>query len=165
MIDEYPIITYDSYKIVDITKRFAIQNIDGEYSKNIYFWHTITTWKSPENVAYDFYGNCDYVWVILSLNNIIHPVRDWLLDVDELKLYIENKYGDAMYDVHHYEKDGILYAPPLYKQDTLSLIPTGATMVTNYDYEFLQNEKKRKIRVLYPELLSTIKHEVKALFV
>lgn len=165
MINEYPIITYDSYNIVDISKRFAIKNIDGNLSKNIYFWYTITTWESPENIAYDFYGSCDYVWVILTLNNIIHPVRDWLLDTDELNQYIENKYGDAMYDVHHYEKDGILYAPPHFKTDMISLIPPGVIKVTNYDYEFLENEKKRNIRVLYPELLSTIKHEVKALFV
>lgn len=164
MLNEYPIITYDSYNIVDISKRFALKNIDSDYTKNIYFWHTLTTWKSPENIAYDFYGSCDYVWVILTLNNIIHPVRDWLLDTDELKQFIENKYGDEMYDVNHYEKDGILYSPPKFKQDT-SLIPIGATVITNYDYEFLENEKKRKIRVLYPELLSTITHEVKALFV
>ena len=40
----------------------------------------------------------------------------------------------------------------------------GLVTVTNYEYEVARNEKKRRIRILYPELLSTIEHEVKALF-
>ena len=158
MFNVYPVINYDGESILDISKRFAIKNIDTEKSKDIYFWHIIKNWKSPENIAYDFYGSCDYIWVILALNNIVNPITDWLMAEDELKMYIEEKYGRQMYDIHHYEQNGLLYREkPL---DSNGKIVT----ITNYEYEVLENEKKRAIKVLYPHMLSTIEHEVKALF-
>ena len=168
MLNVYPVITYDNNNIIDISKRFAITNIDTYRSKDIYFWYTIQGWKSPENIAYDFYGNCDYVWVIMALNNVIHPINDWLLSDEELRSYIEKEYENeekyigekyGIYGIHHYEKDGILYTSKEGLDNTNGLIA-----VTNYEYEVARNEKKRRIRILYPELLSTIEHEVRALF-
>ncbi len=159
MLNVYPVINYNNDKIVDISKRFIVTNIENEKSKNIYFWHTIKNWKSPENVAYDFYGSCDYVWVILALNNIVNPFEDWLLSDEEVKDRIKKKYGSKLHDAHHYEQDGILYT-------SLPEIKEGKpiTMISNYEYEIAENEKKRTIKVLYPHLLSTIEKEVKGLF-
>lgn len=158
MLNAYPVINYDNHNIIDISKRFIVTNIDSEHSKNIYFWHTIKNWKSPENIAYDFYGSCDYVWVILSLNNIINPFEDWLLSDEEIKQRIQDKWGSDMYKVHHYEQNGLYHT-------TLPKVSDGVvTTITNYEYEILENEKKRTIKVLYPHLLSTIEHEAKALF-
>jgi hypothetical protein len=165
MLNAYPIINYDNCNIIDISKRFSITNIDTVRSKEIYFWYTIQGWKSPENIAYDFYGSCDYVWVILSLNNIVHPIKDWLLSDEELRIFIEKKYEnkkiypDGIYGIHHYEKDGVLCTSKEGLDNTHGLVA-----VTNYEYEVAQNEKKRRIRILHPELLSTIEHEAKALF-
>ena len=159
MLNVYPVINYAGDKIVDISKRFAVLNIENDKSKNIYFWHTIQNWKSPENVAYDFYGSCDYVWVILALNNIVNPFEDWLFSDEEIKQRIKTKYGSKMHDVHHYEQNGILYTSlPESNNGVISKI-------TNYEYENLQNEKKRTIKVLYPHLLPIIEQEVKGLFI
>ena len=104
------------------------------------------------------------MWVILALNNVIHPINDWILTDEELREFIENKYGKDMDEAHHYEKDGILYTPSRIKNDPERLIPNGAKKVTNYEYEVGRNESKRRIKILYPELLSTMEHEVRALF-
>lgn len=158
MLNVYPVINYDNHAIIDISKRFIVKNIENEKSKNIYFWHTIKNWKSPENVAYDFYGSCDYVWVILALNNIVNPFKDWLYSDDEMKMYINDKWGTNMYKIHHYEQNGLKYTTrPSDANGTI-------TSITNYEYEIIENEKRRRIKVLYPHLLSTIEHEVKALF-
>ena len=160
MFNIYPVTSLNGDKILDISKRFIVKNIDSDYAKSIYFWYTINNWKSPENIAYDFYGSCDYVWVILCLNNIINPFEDWLFSDDELKKKIQKTYGAKMYDVHHYELNGVLYRT---KPEISS--NTNFKIVTNYEYEIEQNEKKRNIKILYPSLLSTIEHEVRALFV
>jgi hypothetical protein len=159
MLNIYPVINYDDDRIIDISSRFIVSNIENEKSKNIYFWHTIRNWKSPENIAYDYYGSCDYVWIILSLNNIVNPFEDWLLSDEELKEHIKSKYGSNMYDIHHYECDGIKYTslPEVTNNKVINKI-------TNYEYEVEENEKKRTIKILYPHLLSTIEHEAKALF-
>ena len=44
MLNVYPVINYDNNKIVDISKRFIVENIENEKSKNIYFWHTINSY-------------------------------------------------------------------------------------------------------------------------
>ena len=160
MFNIYPIINYNDDKIIDISKRFVITNIETNLSKDIYFWYTIKNWKSPENIAYDFYGSCDYVWVILTLNNIINPFNDWLFSDEEIKKIINEKYGSKLYDVHHYEQNGILYKE---RPSELEGYPTK--IITNYDYEIQENEKKRKIKILYPHLLQQIENEVKALFI
>lgn len=160
MFNIYPVINYDNNKIIDISKRFVVTNIETDLSKNIYFWHTIKNWKSPENMAYDFYGSCDYVWIILSLNNIVNPFEDWLFSDEELKQRINEKYGSKLYDVHHYEQNGISYTT---RPSELPGHPI--TAITNYDYEIQENEKKRTIKVLYPHLLQQIENEVKALFI
>lgn len=159
MFDIYPKILYNNSNIIDISKRFVITNIETNFTKPIFFWHTIKGWKSPENVAYDFYGSCDYVWILFVLNNVVHPIDDWLLSDEELRQRIEKKYGLNAHKVHHYERDGILYASKEGLEDT-----NGLTFMTNYEYEVEQNERKRKIKVLYPYLLSTIEQEVRKLF-
>lgn len=154
MLTEYKKISYNGDILTDISKRFIIKNIETNYSRDIYFEYIIENWKSPENIAYDFYGSCDYVWLILTVNNIVDPVGDWLLQDSEIKELIVKKYGDAIYSPHHWEKDGVLYP---------SCRP-GAKAVSNWDYEMDKNEKKRKIRVIYPELVSLMEKEAKAMF-
>ena len=78
-MNEYPKITYGSDILTDISRRFIIENIKTSSSEDIYFDYLIKNWKSPENLAYDFYGSCDYVWAILIINNIVNPFDDWLL--------------------------------------------------------------------------------------
>lgn len=154
MLTEYKKISYDGDILTDISKRFTIKNIETKYSRDIYFEHIIENWKSPENIAYDFYGSCDYVWLILTVNNIVDPIGDWLLQDSEIKDFIIKKYGDTMYEPHHWEKDGVLYSSKV----------DGAKSVSNWDYEMDKNEKKRKIRVIYPELVSLMEKEAKAMF-
>lgn len=154
MLTEYKKISYNGDILTDISKRFIIKNIETNYSRDIYFEYIIENWKSPENIAYDFYGSCDYVWLILTVNNIVDPVGDWLLQDSEIKELIVKKYGDGIYDPHHWEKDGVLYPSAVH----------GAKAVSNWEYEMDKNEKKRKIRVIYPELVSLMEKEAKAMF-
>lgn len=155
MLTEYPIISYNGDIITDISRRFIIKNIETDYSRDIYFEYIIKNWKSPENIAYDFYGSCDYIWLVLVINNIVDPVKDWLLQDSEVKSLIIEKYGmENIYSPHHYEKNGIIY----------DHYESGSKLVTNYEYEVDLNEKKRKIKLIYPELVSTMESEAKKLF-
>lgn len=159
MFSAYPKIKYNDEILTDISRRFSIKNIDTDYSKDIFFYHIITNWKSPENLAYDFYGSCDYIWAITIVNNVVDPVEDWLLPDDEIKKRIERKYGKDMYKIHHYEYNGVIY--PV---STLNDLPVGAKKVTNFDYENDINEKKRKVKIIYPELINTFKSQIIGLF-
>ena len=155
MLSAYPVVSYGKDILTDISRRFVIHNIDTDHSRNIYFEYMIKNWKAPEHIAYDYYGSCDYVWLVLVINNIIDPVNDWLLQDEELKQLVVQKYGrENTYGVHHYERDGIIY----------DHFVSGATMITNYEYENNINEQKRKIKIIYPEFVSEIEALVKKEF-
>ena len=106
--DHLPTIEWNGWKMRDISRRFIIKWLQTKKSKPYWFEHRITGWKSIENVAYDFYGSCDYIWALMVVNNIIHPVNDWLLKEDEVISMASKKYGaDHLNDPHHYEYKGL----------------------------------------------------------
>lgn len=146
MYSNYGTIEFNNELIQDITKRYVLLSESTSTGNSIFIDYIIKEWKSPENIAYDLYGSCDYVWVILLCNNIINPFEDWLRTAEELDEYIKNKYGDKADEIHHYEADGVLY---------WTRVP-GAQAITNSQYEYDRNEKKRKIKVAVPEVISRI---------
>jgi hypothetical protein len=150
MLEIYPQIRFNGMVLTDISRRYIIKNIETAYTENIYFSHIMTTWKSPENIAYDFYGSCDYVWAIYLINNIINPFDDWLLKDEEVKILAEKKYGNTVNNIHHYELNGIIYKTPM----------IGSTAVTNIQYELDRNELKRTIKVIYPKFIEQVKTDI-----
>lgn len=190
-MDEYqyfPNIVYNNEKLKDISRRFNIQNIEKPGVKPFFYKYEIKNWKSIENVAYDIYGSCDLIWAIMVANNIVDPINDWLKKEDEVLEYAIQKYGVIRLNVpHHYECNGIKF---ITKQKTIIdargtylsgyLIPTDVyeatieafpntvindiKVVTNIEYEKQENEKKRIINVIYPELIPYIQDQIKKLF-
>ena len=145
MYNKYGTIKFNNKIIQDISTRFVL-NEKRNIGLNVFVDYIIKDWESPENIAYKLYGSCDYAWIILLANNIINPYTDWLLTNDELDEYISNKYGDKASDIHHYEANGLIYYEPV----------TGAVPITNSEYEYDKNEKKRKIYVVYPDALQQV---------
>ena len=85
-------------------------------------------------------------------NNIVNPFTDWLLQDYEIKDLAIAKYGeDHLNDIHHYEKGTTI----------LQKMETGAIPVTNLQYEIDKNEKKRTVKIIYPELVPEIESAVK----
>lgn len=155
MIENYDTINYNGSSIKNISRRFVIESLNIKNTKDVYFEYLIKGWISPENLAYNFYGSCDEVWSIFVINNILNPYTDWLLEERELKDFIIDKYGETnIGNVHHYEKNNIIYKEFI----------DGAVKVTNYEYEVDVNEKKRKVKLIYPEILETLKKELKDKF-
>lgn len=191
--DLFPTIEYNGLKMRDISRRFFIRWIQSRKSKPYWFEHRIEGWKSIENVAYDFYGSCDYIWAIMVANNIVHPVHDWLKKEQEVIDYASLKYGsDRLHMAHHYEYKGMKYTTKMktlvdarktkatyghiIPQDVYDQIlkhnpySNGAILVgdvevvTNIEYEMKLNEAKRVIKVIYPALIIEIEDQMENLF-
>lgn len=168
MYRNYPIIEFNNEYIRDITRRISISDLAKENQNSIYFLHEIKTWKRIEDIAYDFYGSCDYYWLIMIANNIVDPFNDWLYKEEDLQDYIYKTYGkweeqggkkiwvSTAGDVHHYEdkERGIVMKKAF----------SGGKAVSNYEYEVSRNEQKRIIKVIYPSLVSDIVNSVNDLF-
>jgi len=150
--------------------------------------HTIQTGETPEIISNEKYGSTDWYWTILLLNNIIDMNNDWPVSEYELDNAIEQKYGHEQNNVRFWEtksvyegdnlvlKSGIIleYNEGRESQQNPNYYPSFSfngksgieviEKVTNREYEYRQNEKKKNIYLIKPEYLTTMQEEIETLF-
>lgn len=151
MYDTYGTIDFNGENIQDITTRYIMEARTNEYGISMLIEYMIKDWESPENIAYDLYGSCDYAWIILLCNDIVNPFTDWLMTNEEMEEMIELKYANHKRDIHHYELDGHIYWTNI----------LGATPVSNAEYEYDKNEKKRIIKAVPPDVINQIEEALR----
>lgn len=151
MYDTYGTIDFNGENIQDITTRYIMEARTNEYGISMLIEYMIKDWESPENIAYDLYGSCDYAWIILLCNDIVNPFTDWLMTNEEMEEMIELKYSTHKRDIHHYELDGHIYWTNI----------LGATPVSNAEYEYDKNEKKRIIKAVPPDVINQIEEALR----
>ena len=114
--------------------------------------------ESPEIVADRHHGSSYYHWVVMLVNDISDVYHDWPKSTRQLQKYIQTKYTAAQLDeVHHYEvgqSSGDTTIKIQVPQGT-----SGATPITNYEYEDALNESKRKIDLLRNDYLGFFTEE------
>ena len=139
----------------------------------------------PDNVAYDFYGNSNLDWLVLTCNNIVNIQTEWPLLQNDFDRFLLDKYGsyEALNDTHHYKtqeiknsKDVIIvpgglqcssdYSVTYYDyntgQEKIVLSRDCTTAVTNYEYEAEIEDEKRNIFLLEPRYLNVIRNDLDA---
>ena len=137
----------------------------------------------PDNVAYDFYGNSELDWLVLTCNNIVNIQTEWPLLQNDFDRFLLDKYGsyEALNDTHHYKtqeiknsKDVVIvpggvqcssdYSVTYYDyntgQEKIVLSRDCTTAVTNYEYEAEIEDEKRNIFLLEPRYLNVIRNDM-----
>jgi hypothetical protein len=126
----------------DITQNIRFKK-DILSNITVYDYYDIKDGETPELIADKIYGSSDYHWVIMLANNRYDYVADWPLKYGTLQEYINAKYGEAADETRHYE-------------DANGHVVIGGYPVSNREYEERLNEKKRRIKIISPELINTI---------
>lgn len=149
----------------------------------VYYEYTVKDFETPETVAYNYYGDSGYHWLIIYANNIYNLYTDWVKSSQEFNAYLKKKYGDdldpimrvnwtidelvAQPDgVHHFEDylghyiDVTAYA----YQQTNNPDETKPSYVTYFDYEDARNEATRNIRLPRKDFASLIDSQMNDLF-
>ena len=76
---DFPIIKYNNEPVRDISVRIDIlENIKTD--PYAFLPYTVKNGERAEEVAYLYYGNPKYVWIVYLSNNIIDPYFEWPLD-------------------------------------------------------------------------------------
>ena len=138
----------------DITVNFrvlkrALENV------TIYDEYDVVDGETPEIVSQKIYGRSDYHWVIMLFNNRVDYLSEWVMTYDRLEQYCKDKYGEEeIYSIHHYE-DAEGY--------TVDETYPSATPISNIDYEVVQNENKRRIKLISKRVLQQLIDEFTAL--
>jgi hypothetical protein len=154
--------------IKDFFHRLKVRD-DILREKTLYTSYYIQNGKRPDQISYELYGDEQYYWIILQINDIVDYYSQWPLTTTELDKYILKKYGSYSNASlpHHWETvetfddDGNLVLPGGLRMSsnfsyTYRSSINGAfvekvslpVMVTNYEYEQSENEKKKNIFVL-----------------
>ena len=164
----FPTTEYDIDKsnsnllLTDVTKRFTIKDTLTNRGA-IYYKYQVKDSDRPDIVAEKLYGDGTLDWIILLINDIVDPYYDWPLTQSNLEKFIAKKYGSvstAQANTHHYERilskltrhsDGSIIPERAVEVDLTTYNSLGSAnrrLVTNYDFEVNENEKKRNIILL-----------------
>lgn len=180
-IDDY-LIVKNLFRRVKL--RDDLQNVFTVFDK-----YQILDGSRPELVAEELYGSSQYDWVVLISAGITRIRDQWPLSDMEVYEYAEQRYGENLNAIHHYEtieiRDSqdrlILPAGKIVDQNfKLSYQDSGKTYtnesiiephivnisnptvgITNYEYEVSENDKKRTIYVLKPIYLQQVLMDTK----
>lgn len=128
----------------------------------LFEYYNVKDGQKPEDVAYELYNDPELYWILLYINDIVDPFCDWLLSDKRLRDLMIKKYGaENVHEIHHYESiEGHELGPGI----TVGEGAPFSKAVTNYDYEFRENEKKRQIKTLKRRFLSQVLAEYSSRF-
>ena len=164
----FPLIPYDSvgdgdFKLVtNLLKRVAVRS---KVKTNVLVFDTydVKSGETPELIADKLYNDPELHWVVLMMNDITDRYHQWPLNENQFLAHINDKYSNVD-AVHHYEISQTSGDTTI-KIDigTDNTDHSGATAITNYEYEVEQQDKMRKIRLLDPAYIENFVGEYKTL--
>ena len=133
--------------VSDITRNVRFRK-DILSNVTLYDEYDIKEGETPEIIAEKLYGNSEYHWVVMLVNDRYDYIKDFPLTYTALTQYITDKYGVGNgSDIHHYENSmGYI----------VNSDDPDAESVSNTAYEETLNEAKRRIKVISPQLLEKI---------
>jgi hypothetical protein len=135
-----------AYIVTDITRNVRFRR-DILANITVYDEYDMQDGETPEIVADKFYGDSQLHWVVMLANQRYDYLNDFPMTYSVLNKFIKDKYGDDVYDTHHYEDEN---------GNWVMSNQAGALEVTNFDYEQKINESKRKIKIVTQDVLSII---------
>ena len=165
---KFPYIIYDSvgngeFKIVtNLLRRVAVRS---KIKANTQFFDTydVKEGETPEMVAHKLYGDPELHWIILLVNNVTERYHQWPKNTNQFLAYINDKYSNVD-ATHHYEISQVSGDTTI-KIDigTDNTGHSGATAITNFEYEEALEDKKRSIRLLDPAYIGPFVAEFESL--
>ena len=164
----FPMLVYDvagteKYKLLpNILRRVKLrQGIrTGSFMFDNY---DVADGERPEDIAFKYYGDPEYHWVVLMTNNITDRYYQWPLTQPQFQEYLKDKYGSGNEDaVHHYEITQT--SGPTSSRDYSHMVEcnsdeTNPTIISNRQYEQRKQDEYRQIRLLDKRYLETFVEE------
>ena len=135
----------------------------------------------PDNVAFEFYGDANLDWLVLTCNNIINVYDEWPMTQFNFENYLLDKYDtyENINATHHYEttevknSKGVVIVPAGLEVDSnysvsfydeeiegMTIVSSPVTEITNYYYEEKLQQDKRNIFLLNARFLNVVKDDL-----
>ena len=156
----FPLIAYDikgdkvRKLLPDILRRVKLRAL-VKSGAMLFDKYDVKEGEKPEDIAYKWFGDAELHWVILMTNNVTDRYYDWPLNAPQFKEFLTDKYGAGSEDgTHHYEITRTSGRTSGQGPDDYSYLvecnsdESGATTITNREYEQREQDSKRQIRLL-----------------
>ena len=104
---QFPVIAYDSvgnedFKVVThLLKRVALGS-KAKAVSSLFDTHDVRSGETPEMIAHKLYGDAEYHWVVLLVNNITDRYHQWPMNNRAFFAHLADTY-DNVDATHHYE--------------------------------------------------------------
>lgn len=94
--NSFPTVLYNGTYVTDLTLRAKF--IEASRRINLTFYpYTIKEGERPDQIAYYYYEDPAFSWLVFLSNDIIDPYFEWPMSNDIFGKHIKNKYG-SIYD-------------------------------------------------------------------
>ena len=153
MFTYFPTLEYDAIGdgntklVTDLLRRVALRS-KVKLNTVLYDIYDIIDGETPEIVSQKFYRDQQYNWIILMVNDITDRYNQWPMPQFEFVQYLKNKYTDANAIHHYYITQQSGNTDVRINIGTSNANHSGATAVTNYEYEEDLQNQLRRIRIL-----------------
>lgn len=130
--EKFPLTDYNGIPSLNITKRVAF----NENVKNFitaFYTHTLPADEKIENVAYNYYDDVNYDWLIYHANDIVDPYFQTPLTYENFDDFIKQKYNSierAQRKTIHYKNN--------YESDQSVLSTSAYTALTDGQKKYYQ---------------------------
>ena len=165
---KFPLTVYDikgnkEYKLLpDILRRVKLRSSLSS-SRFVFDKYNVKEGENPEDVAFKYYGDAQYHWVILITNNITDRFYQWPMTQPDFEDFLTDKYGAGSEDaVHHYELAQTSGATSSIDESHMLEVNSdtdNATSISNRQFEERQQDKFRQISLLDERYLEAFTEE------
>jgi len=169
---KFPLMVYDvkgnkTYKLLpDILRRVKLRSSLAS-SRFVFDKYNVKEGEKPEDVAFKYYGDAQYHWVIMMINNLTDRYYEWPMTQADFADFLTDKYGAGSEDaVHHYELAQTSGATSSIDESHMLEVNSdtdNATSISNRQFEERQQDKFRQIRLLDEKYLDSFTEEFFAL--
>ena len=169
--DRFPLMAYDvagneNYKLLpNILRRVKLRSgiRTGAFLFDNY---DVVEGERPEDVAFKYYGDAEFHWVILMTNNVTDRYYQWPLTQPQFQEHLTDKYGAGNEDAtHHFEKSTdsgktSSSGPNDFSHKVECNSDDGdPDIITNRQYEQRKQDEYRQIRLLDKKFLGVFVEE------
>ena len=168
----FPMMVYDlkgdkKFKLLpDILRRVKLR-AGLSASRFVFDKYNVKENENPEDVAFKYYGDPTYHWVVLMVNNITDRYYQWPMNQADFADFLTDKYGAGNEDATHHHELAQTSGKTTSIDDSHMLEVNsdtdGATTITNRQFEERVQNDLRQIRLLDERYLDAFTEEFFAL--
>jgi hypothetical protein len=166
--NKFPLMVYDikgdeNYKLLpDILKRVKLRS-GLSASRFVFDKYNVKEGEKPEDIAFKYYGDPQYHWVVMMVNNLTDRYYQWPMTQPDFEDFLTDKYGAGSQDaVHHYElaqTSGVTTSSDESHMLEVNSDTAGASSISNRQFEERIQNDLRQIRLLDEKYLDAFTEE------